>query len=457
MSTFSQEISQLSLVKVIAYIHHYTIPYLSKRGMHTNHLRQLSNWIESPKTEIRTICKHKQLAAHLALLQAANLIAHDQSFWQTTPFLHLWLNLPTHKKYQQLLDAIAACRWKQTIDDERWHDCLDEAYGAFLFQALSYQQERTVPSAQFFSWKEQTELSWLINMPTHPPLDLLFHILQIGDLKSSFIIEITPLTLHRAQKQGYSLNTVEHLLTQATKTPLNKEQKNLLITWYKRGNAYKLQTVHLLTTAQPEQMQKISQNGRLRRKIIQQLSPRHAIVQADIQQSLHRWGNKQQFPLNTENIEADTFEAGQYHWLGLQLLSKLTEFSSLRLSMPAYLTEQVTATIPPDQIPQLEHMVQTIVQNIHQAIRGQDALLPPIDDKSDKHLTHLQQAIAKNNLLKVKYQALGAVNPSWRKIQPLMLQTKGALHYLTAYCHRAEMNLTFRVDRITEIEEVHRK
>ncbi|MBK7180896.1 MAG: WYL domain-containing protein, partial [Chloroflexi bacterium] len=63
----------------------------------------------------------------------------------------------------------------------------------------------------------------------------------------------------------------------------------------------------------------------------------------------------------------------------------------------------------------------------------------------------VQQALRQERSLQINYQPLGSSQPSWREVQPLRLEQRGALYYLYAYCLRAETNLTFRLDRIHDI------
>jgi predicted DNA-binding transcriptional regulator YafY len=68
-------------------------------------------------------------------------------------------------------------------------------------------------------------------------------------------------------------------------------------------------------------------------------------------------------------------------------------------------------------------------------------------------LVQLETAIADQAALLIEYQSLGDYQPQYRRIQPYRLEQKDKLHYLYAYCYRAEADLTFRVDRISVIRD----
>lgn len=65
----------------------------------------------------------------------------------------------------------------------------------------------------------------------------------------------------------------------------------------------------------------------------------------------------------------------------------------------------------------------------------------------------LQEAICLQQAIDVLYHASGRSTPEYRHITPLLLEQRGARHYLLAYCHNRRANRTFRVDRLRLVDQ----
>ncbi len=64
----------------------------------------------------------------------------------------------------------------------------------------------------------------------------------------------------------------------------------------------------------------------------------------------------------------------------------------------------------------------------------------------------LEAAIRARQAVHILYRAPGPVSaPEWRHITPLLLETRGAHTYLSAYCHERRANRLFRLDRILPV------
>ncbi|MBP7928439.1 MAG: WYL domain-containing protein [Acidimicrobiia bacterium] len=70
------------------------------------------------------------------------------------------------------------------------------------------------------------------------------------------------------------------------------------------------------------------------------------------------------------------------------------------------------------------------------------------------HLAQLNAAIANNQPVTMTYYTAGRDSFSTREVDPLALLQHGTGWYLEAFCHRAEEQRTFRVDRIVTLDAV---
>jgi proteasome accessory factor C len=99
-------------------------------------------------------------------------------------------------------------------------------------------------------------------------------------------------------------------------------------------------------------------------------------------------------------------------------------------------------------------VVEKVIGDLRAAINGRDAFFPAAAPPSAELIRDVELAIAEGGVLAIAYQSLAAQAPGWRQVAPLRLEESGALYYLHAYCHLAEANRIFRLDRIDAWEVV---
>lgn len=442
-----------TITLTLAYIQYYTIPFLPGRCFPALHLRRLARWIGQPDDTIRTIKTHKGLATHLVLLQAAGLLSHDDQFWVCQPIIFNWLQHTSACKITILSDAIRQCRWTAVATQMKLPDLLCPAHVAYVEQTLARQLTQSARQTNTsVKWLPSANEQWQLLLPTTLPLALHFHLRQFGEWMPQKPLQITPLTIAQAKQSGYNLYFIESTLIRATGQSMTQEQQTKLIDWYQRSETYQIQAAYLLTVKQPEQMAAIINNTRLRHRVHTQLSPRHATVSPEIISPLQKWLQKQQYPLNKPqmNLATQDFSPTTWHWFGIQLMAALGQL----LPLPAFIpktTQNNMPAIPVEQQAELDYLISIILKNLREAIRGRDAFFPSRKSIPPEWLQTVRHAINAEETLKIMYQPLGDVKPSHRRIQPLRLEERDTLFYIVAYCFRAEMNLTFRMDRIASI------
>ena len=454
MSIHQTPITLRSAISTLAYVHHYTTPYLPARLMPIAELRRLAQHIGQANSAFNHIQQHKLLAAHLVLLSAANLLCHDDRLWYCSPFINDWLIADDVTQAASLVQAIEQCHWTTAAADMGLSDAFDEAYAPWLGQCLRREPRRQPDFQSSAKWESQSAETWRLRLPDAMPAHTFFHVYQLGRWLSPSLIQITPLTIATARQRGYALAFIEFILESATEAPLTQIQQGQLMDWYQRAGDHQIEAALLLSVNQPDQMRAIYQRKNLRRLIERQLSPRHAIVQAAIIPQLTKWLAKQGYFLQSPVMDAsaDNLSPTEYHWLGLRLLAELGQLIPLPVPPPFDLLEQGRSALPPAQQDRLARLAVSIIESLRDAIRGRDAFFPAPHPVPAETLDLIRQAVYDETPLLICYQALGEIQPTWREVHPLRLDQHGALYYLHAYCLRAEANRTFRLDRITQLE-----
>ena len=438
---------------LLAYVHHYICKFLPKRLMGGRHLSILSNWIGQPIHNLRTTRKHPLLAAHLALLNAAKLLDTRSGCWTCTPAAFDWLQAD-HKAQLELLRQSLVTQnqpaWNETVAAFGLEETLPLDYVAYLTQQLTHQLSQSPPPPALATWLTTNSEQWLLNLPDYLPSHLRFHLHQLGQWQPGQPLCCTSATFGWAAQHGYSTRAITAIFNKATGQPLSSEQMQQLDECLDRVGAYRIRAVTLLSTRQPEQMVHIARQRRFRERIHEQISPRHAIVSSSMSTNLHRWLERQGYGLTPPPVSTPKPDLPDpaYTWLGLRLLTDVAALTGNSLRPSASSLAAAETHLSPTELADLEARADSLRDQLRQAIRGRDAFLPAYPKNNDRLLTIIKQALNQEETIQMAYQSLVDQQPYWREVFPLRLEQWDALYYLYAYCHRAEANRIFRLDRI---------
>lgn len=455
------QITPYRLTLVLAYCAYYTPKFLSGRCLAATHLRRLSAWLNHPVPTIRSARQHPMLALHLAVAQGCQLVSCDSGTWRVTQLGMEWVaadNL-TQLEYlvKQLQDDMI---WQETLAKLNLTDTLGLDNRTYALQQLERQRTEN-HSAGIAKWRHLPDEDWRLDLPEDLPLLTLFHLLQMG----SWLSEDRPgqewlatqYSIARAAQSGYGINQIEYTLINATGEPLPENIRKQLAVWYAVHDSYEVKPVYLLSVKQPEQLLPVLTHGLMKRQVQEQIGRRHAIVSPGIIPGLRNWLAKQDIPLaesetKSENVDID---AGTV-WLALEVLRGLQKM--LPLALPPMrvgnVQEDLEAEIGDIVQAEMEVRATQILTAVKQAIRGKDAFFPAIHTNAETILEMITTAMNTDQLLDITYRGLVDVEPYLRRIEPLRLEQWHQLHYLHAYCYRAEANRVFRVDRIKDCQLV---
>jgi hypothetical protein len=448
-------ISPQTAALVLSYLHRHACPYLPGRHLAAGHLRNLATWIGAPAPELQSVRAHRPLAAHLMLLQAAGLLAADSGIWVCLPAVYTWLKM-THEEQ-------VACLLKPLLEQDTWEARLSQYglskalpldYTVYIRQSLTRQLAQTPAyGGQVIRQPATTDEEWRLLLPDTLSPWLLLHLLQLGEWTPGEALSITPLSLAAAAKRGYWPSMVESFLAAATGDYLDDADSLQLMEWVQRQEVYRLRRVWLLSTRQPEQLAAVAATRRLHDRFHEQISPRHAVVAPEIAESLQRWLARQGYPLDRpEPPGAKGNPHAEYVWLGLKLLISLGELIPLPCPAPHSSLEAAAAQLTPAQQAELAFYVDEIIEGTRSALRGRDAFFPAREGTKSEYITAVRQALVEERPLLIRYQALGDTEARRRRIEPLLLEERGSLYYLHAYCYLAEANRVFRLDRLHNCE-----
>lgn len=456
-TTASHSVTPTSLTVVLAYLQYYTPNHLQNgRFLAPGHLRKLAEWIGEPAPKLRSLRQHPILAAHLALLFALDYLNDEGPQLTPQPTIARWLHLPNNIALHTLLNQLNTT-WSGTLTKLKLTQTITPDITHYLQQSFIQQQhisdtQQTAP----IQWQNADENKWEILLPFILPNWLQFDLRQLGEWSPNQPLICTPYTIATAVLRGYSLELIHWILETATQEPLTFARQAQLHQWCRRAHSYQIRKAYLLTVAQPKQATALMRHKHLRQTTVEQIAPRHFIIQEEMIPHLTRWLKERDYPLNDNTKTTDATTAltePQWQWLCTRVFIDLGRITPHPCPPPHAQLDKIAQNLTPTQLTNLEAIANTIHNNIQQTVKGKDAFFPTNQPFSNVHLKQIRQAIENETTLHIHYQALGEHKPSWRTIQPIRIEQHGELYYLTAYCQRTEMNLTFRLDRIKEIRD----
>lgn len=143
--------------------------------------------------------------------------------------------------------------------------------------------------------------------------------------------------------------------------------------------------------------------------------------------------------------------AGQL-WLAAQLYTVLGRYLALPLPMPTALVQALYAQISPAQQAALHLHLETLTQSLADLLDGGYAPAPPQPGDPDRWRPHLEQAIADEQPVELRYWSAGRNLVTQRTVTPAWIEERRGVAYLRGECHTSGKFLLFRLDRIMSVE-----
>lgn len=433
-----------SVTRFLAYLHLHGCPVLGGRRLfRPTDWRGLGRWLAVVEGE-------PYLAFHLFLVRVAGFVSDKSGYWQVSPAGFEWLNKESKGQWAALI--------KPLLRQEIWQEGVKGLEAVISADLVMYHRQQLVRQSQegavpngVVVWVEWHETEWQLLLPAEITARSLFHLLQLGELRTASLLVCNPFTVGRATQRGYSEPTIRALLNRVTGDGVPKEVEQQLTAWVRQSNQYEGRLVYLLSCRQAEGMSRLLAQPRFRRWVVEVISPRQVIIQGRSVELVRR-------RLATEGYYLKGLERVEHHWpgkvdpaynwLGLRVLAGLGELLELAGRVPWINLELAMKALDKSLLAELEGMAAAILAGLKDSIRGRDVFVPA-GRRVDKELVAIiETGIATEQTMVIAYQSLVDNQPHERQVFPLWLEYRGELGYLHAYCHLAEEERIFRLDRI---------
>ena len=120
-------------------------------------------------------------------------------------------------------------------------------------------------------------------------------------------------------------------------------------------------------------------------------------------------------------------------------------------SPPAAVGDSLAARLGPFAISQAQFAAEHLAVHLEHALAALDPFSQPLPQ--DRLLERLGSAIQSGETLSMTYWTANRPLPVTRRVQPRRIEWRGDTAYLIAYCYRRLAELTFRLDRIVELDD----
>jgi hypothetical protein len=162
--------------------------------------------------------------------------------------------------------------------------------------------------------------------------------------------------------------------------------------------------------------------------------------------------------LPTPNCRLPTLHSsGAAHaWLALRVYQDLGEIIRLPARTPQTLLEYLAALADEEDLAAAETAAERVLNALREAMLGRVPFPPYPEDGLPlaESLALIRQALAESQALEMDYYTAGRDVLTHRVVEPYRLEQRGQVRYLVGFCHRAQAERVFRLDRIYSIVKV---
>jgi predicted DNA-binding transcriptional regulator YafY len=143
-------------------------------------------------------------------------------------------------------------------------------------------------------------------------------------------------------------------------------------------------------------------------------------------------------------------------WLTLQVYQRLNQHLRLPVRIPQALLDHLAGQVTPTDIAAAEVAAGQVLADLRRALDGY-VPFPPWPEgglPEEESLAVIEEALATGQNLRLRYYAAGTETLTQRVVEPYRIERRGETPYLIGFCHRAQAERMFRVDRIYAVVKV---
>ncbi len=281
---------------------------------------------------------------------------------------------------------------------------------------------------------------------------------------AAYSLRLTSASFIKALHQGWSAPALVEALGRLAERPLTGQEKALLRRWAEAADRMTLRSVTLLETADPQVISRLASARRGRGLIQGSLSPRAVIVDpARLDQLVRRLVRQEGVPPRRVGQPGSlpplslSLSEAAHLWLAVQVYRELGRLVRLPVRIPQAVLDRLAAGAGSEQLAAAEGAAARVRAELEQVITGR-AIFPPWPEEGlplQESLPVIEQALAKGHALWMSYYSAGRDELTRRLVEPYRVEWRGDTAYLVGFCHRAQAERVFRLDRIQRLGPGH--
>jgi len=325
-------------------------------------------------------------------------------------------------------------------------------------------------------------------------------------LLTPYSLLLTASSFIRALHRGWSPPALLDALNRLVERPLTPQEITLLHVWADLAERVIIRPATLLETSDPAIITRLASTRRGRALIRQTLSPRVIVVDpARLNQLVNRLTEQEGVPPKDEvrRMKDETLYPSSFLWLTCRVYQELGRFLRLPVRLPQALLDQVAGLADSANLSAAESAAGQVLAELQQVIEGR-AIFPAWPEAGlplEETVPLIQTALASAQNLDLLYYTAGTDRLTRRVVEPYRLEWRGGEEqkiedsgwrmedsglkiedrnrkfeipqghdvvnpkskiqnrksgtpYLVGFCHTAQAERTFRVDRIQSIQLV---
>jgi hypothetical protein len=287
---------------------------------------------------------------------------------------------------------------------------------------------------------------------------------------------LLPTSFAHALHRGWSAPALLDALDELTDRPLTGQEKASLHAWAEAAERAVIRRPTVLETTAPGVISRLASTRRGRSLIVRTLSPRAVVVdEGRLNQLIRRLTRQEGVPPRVELPPSPTPSAGDgptelgrsgaaHAWLALRVYQGLGELVRLPARTPQALLEHLAALADPADpstgsgraLSAAETAAQATLDALQEVVDGYSPFpsWPDTGLPVEESLAVIEGALAEGRAVEMEYYTAGRDTLTHRVVEPYRLEWRGDVGYLVGFCHRAQSERTFRLDRISSIVKV---
>lgn len=266
------------------------------------------------------------------------------------------------------------------------------------------------------------------------------------------LYSFTSASIARAAALGASIAAFWQTLT-ALDLPLHSAEAFCLRQWWEdAANPVRLVQLPILRTRSAAQLAQLVQNATIKPFLAEVIAPTTAIVTSDVDALLARLRNAGLPVVVDGAIEPALPDDNGILWLAGKLYQRLGRYLPLPAPIDTRLVDRFFAAQSPFQQAMLQAQFDRLMEHLADILDDLPLTPPAVPSDPAQWREIIHTAIEQAQSLQIIYFSAGRNLLTRRRIDPYWLEEHRGVSYVRAYCHSAERVLTFRLDRIQQIE-----